>query len=273
MKMHGLGNDFVIFDARTETLDIVADHVRAIANRKTGVGCDQLIVVEPPHDDRADVFMRIFNADGGEVAACGNATRCVAAHIMAENNSEKITIETGAGLLRATTADNGMVAVDMGVPGFEWQDIPLSNASDTLHLGIEAGPLKDPVAVNVGNPHVVFFVDDVDAVGLETVGPEIEKNDIFPQGVNVGVAMIMPDGVIRLRVWERGAGITGACGTGACAALVAASRRGLAGRGGDVRLDGGNLSIEWRDDDHIIMTGPVGYSFAGVIYTSLLDRP
>jgi diaminopimelate epimerase len=214
--------------------------------------------------------MTILNADGGEVEACGNATRCDAATLMAESGRADAAIETVAGVLKATAAGGGQIAVDMGPARDGWQDIPLAEACDTLHLGISEGPLSDPVAVNVGNPHAVFFVDDVDSIALETFGPRIEHHPLFPQRVNVEAAQILSPERIRMRVWERGAGITRACGTGACATLVAAHRRGLTGRQAEVVLDGGTLLIEWRDDGHIIMTGPAAVSFSGVLDPSLL---
>ena len=271
MKMHGLGNDFVVLDARRQPLELSVDQVRAIADRRTGVGCDQLIVVEAAKSKRADVLMRIRNADGSEVSACGNATRCVATTVMKENGTTRAVIETAAGLLDAQALNGGLVAVDMGPANLDWRDIPLARAVDTTHLGITVGPLEDPVAVNVGNPHAVFFVDDPEAVPLETVGPEVEHHELFPERTNVEVARVLSPDQIRVRVWERGAGITQACGTGACATLVAACRRGLTERAADVRLDGGTLAIEWREDDHVLMTGPVAVSFHGTLDASLLS--
>jgi len=275
-KMHGLGNDFVVIDARDMDLHLNGAQVRAIADRRTGVGCDQLIVVGAPPNGRgssgeADVFMTILNADGGEVEACGNATRCVAAALMAETGSNEAAIETVAGVLRATDAGDGQIAVDMGLALSGWQDIPLAEARDTLHLGIAEGPLVDPVAVNVGNPHAVFFVDDVAAIALETHGPRLEHHPLFPQRINVEAAQVISSERIRLRVWERGTGVTRACGTGACATLVAAHRRGLTGRRAEVVLDGGTLIIEWRADGHVVMTGPAAVSFNGLLDPSLLE--
>jgi len=269
-KMHGLGNDFVVLDARETPLSMGETRARAIADRNTGVGCDQLIVVEPSSVDSADAFMRIHNADGSEVDACGNATRCVAALIMAEANSSKAVIETGAGLLYASRDKGDLIRVTMGEVKLDWFDIPVSEEMDTLHLGLKEGPLKDPVGVNVGNPHAVFFVEDVDAIPLAEVGPTIEHHRLFPERVNVGVAQIQSRSSIRLRVWERGAGITQACGTGACAALIAASRRDLTDRTAEVILDGGALTIEWADDNHVHMTGPVATSFTGVLSDGLM---
>ena len=270
-KMHGLGNDFVVFDARHQRLELSVDSVRAIADRRTGVGCDQLIVVEPAQSERADVFMRIRNADGGEVEACGNATRCVAATVMKEKGTPRAVIETVVGLLEAESATNDLVGVDMGPVSLDWRDIPLARKVDTAHLGITLGPLADPVAVNVGNPHAVFFVDDAEAVPLETIGPEVEHHELFPERTNVEVAQVLSAGEIRMRVWERGVGITQACGTGACATLVAACRLGLTGRAAQVRLDGGTLGIEWLENDHVLMTGPAAVSFRGTLDVSLLS--
>ena len=270
--MHGLGNDFVVLDAREAPLNLGEDRVRAISARNTGVGCDQLIVIEPSAVDATDAFMRIYNADGGEVDACGNATRCVASILMAENKSSSAVIETGAGLLYAREEDDEMVSVDMGEVRLDWADIPVAHEIDTLHLGIKEGPLKDPVGVNVGNPHAVFFVDDADSIPLLDVGPILEHHSMFPERVNVGVVEIQSRSSIRFRVWERGAGITQACGTGACAALIAASRRGLTERAADVLLDGGILKIEWTDNNHVHMTGPVAVSFSGTLSNTLMGR-
>ncbi|MDP6787200.1 MAG: diaminopimelate epimerase [Rhodospirillales bacterium] len=271
MKMHGLGNDFVVVDARRQALDLSDDQVRAIADRRTGVGFDQMIVLEPAKSERADVFMRIRNADGGEVEACGNGARCVAITIMKEKGETHTVIESVAGLLDAKAVNGGLVAVDMGPANLEWQDIPLAREIDTLHLGITLGPLRDPVAVNVGNPHAVFFVDDAEAVPLETVGPEAEHHDLYPERTNVEAAQVLSRNEIRVRVWERGVGITQACGTGACATLVAACRRGLTERAAQVHLDGGTLGIEWQEDNHVLMTGPVATSFHGTLDPSLLS--
>jgi len=269
-KMHGLGNDFVILDARAQPLVLGAARVRAIADRRTGVGCDQVLIVEPPRNGVADAFLRIHNADGGEVTACGNGTRCVAAMIMAEKGIERALIETEAGILEARGDVADEVSVDMGQANLEWQNIPLATDTNTLHLGIEAGLLVDPVAVSIGNPHAVFFVDDAEAVALDAAGPEIEHHPLFPERTNVEVAQVLSPRRLRLRVWERGVGITRACGSGACAALVAAHARGLTERAADIDLDGGTLKIEWRDDGHVIMTGPVAVSFAGTLSGVLL---
>ena len=269
-KMHGLGNDFVVLDARYGPLGIGPDQARAIADRRRGVGCDQLLIIEASVNGAADIFLRIHNSDGGEAEACGNGTRCVAAMIMAETGARETAIETKARLLAASAAGDGLIAVDLGAVGLDWRSIPLARETDTLNLGIDAGPLGDPVAVGIGNPHMVFFVDDAEAVPLEDLGPGLEADPLYPERANVGVAEILGDGSIRLRVWERGAGLTPACGSGACAALVAANRRGLTGRKAAVVLDGGTLHIEWREDNHVVMTGPVATSFSGILDPELL---
>lgn len=263
IKMHGLGNDFVIIDGRLRPFEPTPAATRMLADRHVGIGCDQLVVMEAARHPLADVFMRIRNADGGEVHACGNATRCVAALVMREKGIRHVIIETAAGLLDAEAAEDGRVAVDMGKCSFDWRDIPLAQAADTQKLALGEAALGDAVAVSVGNPHAVFFVDDVEAVTLEVVGPRIERHAAFPERTNVEVARVLDRAQLRVRVWERGVGITRACGTGACAAAVAACRRGLTDRSVDVHLDGGTLAITWLPDDHVLMTGPVATSFTG----------
>ena len=274
-KMHGLGNDFVVIDARAGKpgAGFAIGHAvaAAIADRHTGIGCDQLIVVEDAPGADADAFMRIRNADGGEVDACGNATRCVGAVLLGESGADTVRIRTGADLLTVTRADGGLVTVDMGVPRLGWDDVPLAMAADTLHLDLERGPLADPAAASMGNPHATFFVDDADAVPISVLGPELEVDPMFPERANIGIDQMLAPDRMRLRVWERGAGLTPACGTGACAAVVNASRRGLANRRMVVEMDGGELLIDWRDNTgHVFMTGPAETSFAGVIAPDLL---
>ncbi len=264
-KMHGLGNDFVVIDARAQPLALDESLARRISDRRTGIGCDQLIVIEPAKAGLADAFMRIRNADGGEVEACGNATRCVASLLMTEKGQDHVVIETVVGLLDAESASGGRIAVDMGEAKLDWREIPLSEPKDTLHLGISLGQLSDPVGVNMGNPHAVFFVPDAEAVDVAALGPPLEKHKLFPARCNIEVAQVLTPSRIRMRVWERGAGITRACGTGACATLVASARRGLTDRKATVVLDGGELEIEWLKDGHVMMTGPVATSFVGTI--------
>ena len=265
VKMNGLGNDFVIVIAEGRTFAPSPDEVRAIANRGNGVGCDQLIAVT--RSDRAAVQMKIWNADGGEVGACGNASRCVAWLAMESMGLDRIRLETEMGLLEAWRVGEQLVTVDMGPPRLEWSQIPLSRRADTRELAIEVNlDLRNPGAVSMGNPHVVFFVMDLDRVQIEEVGPMIEHHPLFPQRTNVGFAEIRGHERIRLKVWERGVGVTRACGTGACAALVAAHRRGLVDRAAMVELDGGELEIDWSEvDDHVRMTGPVSIEFTGVL--------
>ena len=243
-----------------------------MADRHVGVGCDQVIVIEPSETGVADAAMRIFNADGSEVAACGNATRCVAALLFRERNTDHVTIETAAGLLDAAAAPGGLITVDMGPARTAWQEIPVAEALDTLHMGIAEGPLRDPVGVNMGNPHAVFFVDDVAKIPLDKIGPKLERHRLFPERANIGVAQVLSKERLRLRVWERGSGITLACGTGACAAVVAAHRRNLTGRKVEVLVDGGTLLIEWADDGHVLMTGPAATSFTGDLDPALLPE-
>lgn len=264
VKMHGLGNDFVVVDARAGAPEVTPDLARALADRRFGVGCDQVIVLEPSGEAGADLFMRIRNPDGTEAEACGNATRCVADLVGRETGRETIRIATRRGGLTATRTAAGTIAVDMGPPSLDWHDIPLAHAMDTARLDFEIEGHAGPVAVSMGNPHVVFFVDDPDAVPLSRLGPLIERDALFPARTNVEFAAVRADGSIRLRVWERGAGPTLACGSGACATLVAAHRRGLTGRRARVELPGGALDIDWRAaDGHVIMTGPAARVFAG----------
>ena len=251
-KMHGLGNDFVIFDAREGAVAMNAARARTIADRHTGIGCDQVILLE--RSDVADVRMRIWNADGGEVEACGNATRCVAL-------LGATTIETKGGLLNAR-ANGASATIDMGVPRFGWEEIPLAYAMDASAMPVGWEELQGPFAVNVGNPHVIFFVPDAGAVDLARLGPIIEHDPLFPERVNVNIASF-EDEAIRLHVWERGAGPTQACGTGACATAVAAVSQHLARAPVEIRLPGGSLTIDWTPGESIRMTGPATHVFTG----------
>ncbi|HVB16206.1 MAG TPA: diaminopimelate epimerase [Stellaceae bacterium] len=274
LKMHGLGNDFVVLDGRRTAVAIDPASARALADRHTGIGCDQLIVIEKPHQSGVQAFMRILNADGSEAEACGNATRCVAALIARESGAQRVRLETVAGVLDAEMLDDGRVAVDMGPVRTQWRDIPLAREMDTLAVDLAAGPLANPVCTNIGNPHATFFVADADAVDLAALGPALEHDPLFPERANIGVATVCDPARIRLRVWERGAGLTLACGSGACAAAVAAHRRGLTGRQVTVVLDGGELAITWREegDGHVVMTGPAAFAFEGSFDAALLGR-
>src|SRR5690606_18226872 len=266
-KMHDLGNDFVIRDRRSGKLSLSAAQIRRLANRRRGVGCDQLLSLEP--SERADVFMRVYNPDGSEAGACGNGTRCVARLIMEERGGARATVETSAGVLTVTAGARGYT-VDMGRPRFGWDEIPLSQPADTLQLDLELGPLRGPTAINMGNPHAVFLVDDAEAIPLEELGPELEHHAMFPERANIGVVEVRDASHLRVRVWERGAGLTAACGSGACAALVAAVRRGLAERAAEVMMDGGPLRVVWNEDDHVLMTGPAQHSFRGHLDPEML---
>ena len=270
LKMHGLGNDFVVLDARRDPIVLDELGARRLADRHTGIGCDQLIVLEPPRHPAAHLFMRICNADGSAAEACGNAARCVAWLASRETGEARLSIETVAGLLAAEVLGDDRVAVDMGPARICWRDIPLAREMDTLRAELALGPLSAPVCTNIGNPHATFFVADAEAIDLARLGPALEHDPLFLERANIGVATLRDPGHIRLRVWERGAGITRACGSGACAALVAACRRGLAGRAAEVALDGGSLDIHWRSDGNVIMTGPAAVSFEGSFDDALL---
>jgi len=268
VKMHGAGNDFVVLDTRIHAISLTPTAASRIADRHRGVGCDQIILIEPAED--ADAFMRILNADGSESGACGNATRCVAALLAAENGARHLSIRTAAGLLHATIKGPNFVEVDMGEPLFDWSEVPLLEPMDTLSLRLAMGPVENPAACSMGNPHATFFVEDLRRLPIETIGPALERARIFPERANIGFARIDAPDRIRLRVWERGAGLTMACGSGACAALVNANRRGLAARRADIEMDGGTLTITWRDDNHVLMEGPVAIAFDGHLSPELL---
>ena len=258
LKMHGLGNDFVVIDARDVAHRVTAALARAVADRHRGVGFDQLAVIED--DAGADLRLTFWNADGSLSAACGNATRCIARHEMDRRGIAALTLRTERGILQAVDAGDGLTSVNMGQPLTDWADIPLAAAMDTLHLPI-AG---DPVATGMGNPHCSFFVDDAEAVDLAAMGAEIEHHPLFPQRTNVQFAHLVAPDHLRMRVWERGAGVTLASGSSSCAVAVAAARRGLTGRKVKITLDGGDIRIDWRDDG-VWMTGPTATVFSGVL--------
>lgn len=257
-KMNGAGNAFAIFDARGAPFAPSRQQIIEIAAL---FAADQIIAIE--RDSDKDAFMRIWNADGGEVSACGNATRCVGLLLLDETGKDQVRIQTGADLLTAWHAPGGQISIDMGSPLMGWEDIPLSEKMDVRGVDVKIGPMDNPylsrpAVVSMGNPHAVFFVEDVEAYDIPALGPLVEWHPTFPEGTNVGFAEVVDRETIRLRVWERGAGLTKACGTGACAALVCAARAGKTGRRARLILDGGDLHIHWREsDDHVIMTGPV----------------
>ncbi|MEX0745417.1 MAG: diaminopimelate epimerase [Phycisphaeraceae bacterium] len=271
-KMNGLGNDFVVLDARGRSLALSPETVQAIADRKEGIGCDQLIALEP--SSRADVFMRIWNADGGEVGACGNAARCVAALVAGEEGRSQVSIETESGVLGAAVNKDGSVTIDIGAPRFAWDQIPLAvPVSDTREVEIEGvSDLPAASLVNVGNPHCVFFVDDIDAHDLARLGPMLERHPLFPERANISLVQVISPDHLKVRTWERGAGLTRACGTAACASAVAAARRDLIGRKVRVTLPGGDLEIDWRESDgHVLMTGPYALDYEGTLPADLLQ--
>lgn len=272
LKMHGLGNDFVVFDGRASSILVTPALARAVADRRLGVGCDQVILIERAMNG-ADARMRILNSDGGEVESCGNAARCVARLLMEEKDSDRVAIETTGGPLYCVDAGRELVTVDMGKPRFDWREIPLARSVDTNGFSLDIdGTSFLASAVSVGNPHCILFVEDVEKAQVSTLGPRIEHDPMFPARTNVEFANPVSRSRLRMRVWERGAGVTLACGTGACAAAAAAHRRGLCDRKVDVVLDGGTLSIEWRAaDDHVLMTGESSLSFTGDIDLSSLE--
>ncbi|MGH7002458.1 MAG: diaminopimelate epimerase [Alphaproteobacteria bacterium] len=271
IKMHGAGNDFVVLDLRDGSAAPSPQQAVAIADRHRGIGCDQIVLIGPSPTGIGDLGLTFLNSDGSEAGACGNGTRCVADFLMHERGADHLALETAAGVLDCARGRDGRVTVDMGRARAEWRDIPLAEAADTLHLGIGEGAVRDPVGVSMGNPHAVFFVPDVAVVPIAAIGPKLERHKLFPERANIGFAEVRARDRIRLRVWERGAGLTLACGSGACAALVAAVRRGLANRKATLELDGGALEIEWLENGHVLMTGPTAIAFHGKIDPALLN--
>ena len=268
LKMHGTGNDFVLLDARRQGVNLTKEQIVRICDRHFGIGCDQLLVLK--QSDKADAFMQIFNADGSEISTCGNATRCVTDFLMRETGKDNASIETGAGIRTGNRHAHGDVQVNMGAPKFGWSDIPLSESRNTMHLGLEAGLLMDPSAVNMGNPHAIFFVRDVSHVKMAECGPKLEHHPIFPERANISAVQVTGDSSIKMVVWERGTGLTLACGSAACAAVVAAERRGLISAKCDVELPGGTLHVDWQktanaEGGDVLMSGPVAYVFTGEI--------
>ena len=273
IKMHGLRNDFIVMDGRIQPYRPSVEEIVRICDRRAGVGGDELLVIDPPRAGSADAaaFVRIFNPDGREVEACGNASRCVGWLLLQESKRDEVLIGTLGGLLGCRWSGAKQVAVDMGKLQTGWQDIPLAREMDTLHLGIGAGPLRDPVGMNIGNPHAVFFVDDLDSVDLTIWGPQLQKHPLFPQEANIGAAQLIDSNTLKLSVWERPGALTTACGTGACVAVAAAHRRGLltAATRMTVIMPAGSVEIELKEDDSVVMTGPVETCFSG--YLPVLD--
>ncbi|MBR9862016.1 MAG: diaminopimelate epimerase [Rhodobacteraceae bacterium] len=265
LKMHGLGNDFVILDARKADVPMTAAMARAIGHRYFGVGFDQLVVLGNSED--ADVDITFWNTDGSTAGACGNATRCVARIILDETGKSELTLRTERGLLSAREAGDGLVSVNMGQPQLDWQDVPLAREVDLVELPIEGAP----GAAGMGNPHCVFVVEDVESLDLHELGPVYEHHELYPERTNVEFLQIIDRHTIRMRVWERGGLPTLACGSGACASAVVAHRKGLTERNVTIKLDGGDLQIDWRDDG-VWMTGPTQLVFSGVLSTDFLDK-
>ncbi|MEN8246348.1 MAG: diaminopimelate epimerase [Thermodesulfobacteriota bacterium] len=270
IKMHGLRNDFIIVDARLNPFNPSDKEIQRICDRRVGVGGDELLIVEPPSpaDVGSDVvaFVRILNTDGREVEACGNASRCVGWLLMQESGLESVAFRTLGGQLRCLLQGDKNVSVSMGRLRKAWQEIPLSKEMDSLHLGISAGPLHDPVGMNIGNPHAIFFVKDIDKIDLEAHGPELQHHSLFPQEANIGVAQMIDAKTMKLAVWERPGVLTTACGSGACAAVGAALRRDLTDqRAVRVTMPAGNLDIEISENDEATMTGPVEICYAGYL--------
>ena len=270
LKMNGAGNDFVVVNALETPFSPTVDQVRAIADREAGEGCDQLIAIEP--SETADAFMRVWNNDGTMVETCGNALRCVGWVLMESTGKDRVVIDTAGGPTVATRAAGGQVTVDMGAPRLDWTQVPLAEEMDTRGIELQVGPIDAPLlhtpgAVSIGNPHVVFFVGETPDDGfVRGSGSLVEHHPLFPEGVNVGFVHALTPDHIRLRVGERGAGLTRACGTGACAALVASARRGVTGRHATVDVDGGRLMIDWDEaSDHVFMTGPVEVERTGLL--------
>jgi diaminopimelate epimerase len=268
LKMNGLGNDFVVVETKSQPFNPTVEEIRAIADREGGIGFDQLIAIDPPTAEGASAYVRFWNSDGEVTGACGNGTRCVAWLLMQSAKTDSVAFDTVAGRLTGVMAGDKLVTVDMGKPGLSWNEIPLSVPMDTVTVDLTSAThpeLTAPGCAAMGNPHVVFFVDAPASDELaREAGAPIEHHPLFPEGVNVGFANVVARDHIKLKVWERGAGLTAACGTGACAAQVAAFRRGLTDRKARIEFETGSLVIEYRESDgHVIMTGPVSMDFVG----------
>ncbi len=266
VKMHGLRNDFVIVDGREKPYTPCVAEVIHICDRREGIGADELLVIEPPKAKGPYAFVRIINTDGREVEACGNATRCIGWLLMRESNRDEVVIETKGGVLACRLVGDKQVSVEMGRVRTNWHAIPLSREMDTLHLKIGAGPLQDPVGMNIGNPHAVFFVEDLAAVNLAFYGLKLQKNPLFPEEANIGAAQLLDAKTLRLSVWERPGVLTTACGTGACVAVAAAHRRGLTTeKCMTVIMPAGSVEIELKKNGMVVMTGPVETCYAGYL--------
>jgi len=262
MKMHGLGNDFVVLDARLRPVEVTPALAIALADRHMGVGFDQLALIE---NGEGNAHLTFYNSDGSTSAACGNATRCIARHLMNETGRDSLSLTTDRGVILARDAGGGLTTVNMGAPQLEWDAIPLAEEMDTLELPIEGSP----TATGMGNPHCTFFVDDAEAIPLEQFGPRYEHHPLYPERTNVQVASVVAPDHLRVRVWERGVGVTLASGSSSCATAVAAARRGLTGRQVRIDLDGGTLDIDWREDG-VWMTGGTSHVFDGVLTPEFL---
>jgi len=266
VKMHGLGNDFVIFDARKLPLTLSADQAEMVSDRRLGVGCDQILIIH--HSDDADIKVVILNSDGSEAAACGNGSRCVADLVMRQTGQQSLTMDTKGGLIRAWR-EGELITIDMGPARLDWQYIPLAAPTDTARVDLGLDGIPPAVCVNMGNPHAVHFVEDAEKIDLHLIGPKAENHPVFPDRANIEFASPLGDNRLRMRVWERGVGITRACGTGACAVAVAAAKTGRASHEVEVVLDGGSLTITWQADGpdagHVFMRGPTAYVFTGQI--------
>jgi len=269
-KMHGLGNDFVVIDAREQTLDLSPEAIQRLADRRRGVGFDQLVAITP--SERADARLVFFNADGSEAGACGNGTRCASWLLMLEGDREELVLETRAGTLKARRRPAGLVSVEMGAPRLDWREVPLAVPCDTVEVPLDHPELPRPACASMGNPNATFFVRDVERLDVARLGAELERHPIFPERANIGFATRLDRATLRLRVFERGAGLTPACGSGACAAMVAARRRGLVGDVATVLLDGGPLEVAWDGEGPVVMTGPAAFVFEGRLAAELLAR-
>ena len=270
IKMHGLGNDFVILDSRKNEYNLNTKYIELISNRRLGIGCDQVIELE--NSEKADIYMKIYNTDGSEARACGNAARCIAGILFSSSPKKEVSIQTISGIIKAKSEKNGLIKVDMGEPKFFWKDIPLKKEQNKINF--DKYGLKNGTAVNVGNPHIVFFVNDLKTININEIGPKIENNSLFPEKINVEFCQIKNKNKIITQVWERGTGRTLACGSGACAALVAAFKNKLTDSNAEIILEGGSLNINWNidTDKHIIMTGPITVSFLGDLSTLGINK-